>query len=205
MIGIINYGMGNLASIQNALNYLHIPCDIFSDPGQMSHYDKLILPGVGAFGSAMERLDETGFTQRLKEIAHERKVPLLGICLGMQILFDSSVEHGYHRGLGFVEGDVLFLGESAHDLSIPHVGWNDLSVRTGSKLLKGLSDEKSFYFVHSYYCHVPDKSIVTGTVEYGVAFAAVVESGNIFGCQFHPEKSQKNGLTVLRNFDEIQC
>jgi glutamine amidotransferase len=205
MIGIINYGMGNLASIQNALNYLHVPCEIFSDPRQISQYDKLILPGVGAFGSAMERLDETGFTQRLKEIADEKKVPLLGICLGMQILLKSSVEHGYHKGLGFIDGDVLFLGERVCDLPIPHVGWNDLSVRSGSRLLKGLPDEKSFYFVHSYYCHLTDKSVVTGTVEYGVSFAAVVESDNIFGCQFHPEKSQKNGLVVLRNFNEIQC
>ena len=144
-------------------------------------------------------------SERLKEIADEKKVALLGICLGMQILFESSVEHGYHRGLGFIEGDVLFLGESDRGLTIPHVGWNDLSVRSGSRLLKGLPNEKSFYFVHSYYCHVTDKSVVTGTVEYGIYLAAVVESGNIFGCQFHPEKSQKNGLSVLRNFDEIIC
>jgi glutamine amidotransferase len=205
MIGIINYGMGNLASIQNALNYLQIPCDIVSDPGQISKYDKLILPGVGAFASAMESLDRVGFTQRLKEIADEKKVPLLGICLGMQILFESSVEHGYHKGLGFMEGDVLFLGDSVRELTVPHVGWNDLSVQFKSRLLKGLSDERSFYFVHSYYCHAANKSVVTGTVEYGISLAAVVESANIFGCQFHPEKSQKNGLTVLRNFNEILC
>lgn len=205
MIGIINYGMGNLASIENALNYLQIPCEIFSDPRQISQYDKLILPGVGAFGSAMELLARTGFIPKLKEIADEKKVPLLGICLGMQILFESSVEHGYHRGLGLIEGDVLFLRESVREVPIPHVGWNDLSVRSGSRLLKGLPDEKSFYFVHSYYCNSKNNSVVTATVEYGISFAVVIESGNIFGCQFHPEKSQKNGLTVLRNFDDILC
>lgn len=205
MIGIIKYGMGNLASIQNALNYLQIDNEIFSDPRQIHKYDKLILPGVGAFGSAMENLDTMGFTPRIKEVTVGGEVPLLGICLGMQLLFESSMEYGYHKGLGLIEGVVLFLGERISNLPLPHVGWNDLLIRPGSRLLKGLPTQSSFYFVHNFYCSIVDESVVAGTTEYGFPFATVVDSGNIFGCQFHPEKSQKHGLMILGNFGDMAC
>ena len=205
MIGIINYGMGNLASIQNALNYLQIDSAIFSDPREIQKYDKLILPGVGAFGSAMTNLDTIGFTPRIREVIDRGKVPLLGICLGMQLLLESSMEHGYHKGLGLVGGKVLFLGEKISNLPLPHVGWNDLLIRSGTRLLKGLPNQSSFYFVHNFYCRVTDESVVTGTTEYGFPFATVLESGNIFGCQFHPEKSQKSGLIILRNYGDMAC
>lgn len=203
MVGILNYGMGNLGSVQNALNYLDIPNRIITNPCDIDECSKLIIPGVGAFGMAMKQLSKIGFKDGILNYAIHKKRPVLGICLGMQLLLGSSTEHGYHAGLGLIHGEVKFLGSKISHLPIPHVGWNTVTKKKSSILLNNISDKGSFYFVHSYYCDVMDKSIVTGTVEYGIEFDVILEYENIFGCQFHPEKSQRDGLTLLNNFGKL--
>ncbi len=204
MIGIVNYGMGNLASVQNALNYLNIPNEITSQATDLRKYDRIILPGVGAFGVAMQRIKEAGFLDEIREFAIARQKPLLGICLGMQLLLESSTEHGFFQGLGLAAGKVEFLGDAITNLPIPHIGWNSVFPKSGSVLLKDADvPEWTFYFVHSYYCSLTDRSLVTGKTSYCIDFDAVFEAGNIFGVQFHPEKSQKSGLSLLRNFGTV--
>lgn len=201
MLGIINYGMGNLASVQNALDYLQIPNRLVNEPRDIGLCDQVILPGVGAFGEAMHKLVISGFKEELQEFALIRQRPLLGICLGMQLLLASSVEHGNFAGLGFVGGSVQYLGDEVKDLPIPHVGWNDCISVERSRLMEGVAvQERAFYFVHSYYCKLDKRSAATGQACYGVEFDVMLEDGNICGVQFHPEKSQKSGLKLLRNF-----
>ncbi|RYE53867.1 MAG: imidazole glycerol phosphate synthase subunit HisH [Sphingobacteriales bacterium] len=201
MIGIINYGMGNLASVRNALDHLSITCKIVSSPAELRDMDKIILPGVGAFGMAMENLDSTGFSEEIRELVLVKKKPLLGICLGMQLLLQRSVEHGEHNGLSIVNGDVLFFGDVISNQPIPHMGWNDVEHKKNSILYAGIEEKSSYYFVHSYYCKLSDKEDVAGSTNYGIDFDSSIEAGHIFGCQFHPEKSQKNGLNIFRNFN----
>ncbi|MCX6762605.1 MAG: imidazole glycerol phosphate synthase subunit HisH [Candidatus Moranbacteria bacterium] len=204
MIGIINYGMGNLQSVKNSLDYLHIPNKFVNLSPEMSSCDKLILPGVGAFGLAMKQLSELKFIEPIKEFVASGK-PLLGICLGMQLLLDSSEEHGNNAGLGLIRGQVLSFKEKIANLPIPHVGWNDIFFKKESKLLNNVEDGASCYFVHSFYCDLTDKKEVASTTDYGFNFDSSIESGNIFGCQFHPEKSQRVGLAILENFSKIVC
>jgi len=204
MLGIINYGMGNLASVQNALDYLQIPNRVVEVPSDIVLCDRAILPGVGAFGEAMRKITSLGFKEELQEFALIRQQPLLGICLGMQLLLDSSVEYGEFAGLGFVGGSVRNLGDKSKDLPIPHIGWNDVFSASDSRLMEGIPAlDRSFYFVHSYYCNVTERSAATGQVCYGFEFDAMFEAGNICGVQFHPEKSQKRGLELLHNFGKI--
>ncbi|MBL0225445.1 MAG: imidazole glycerol phosphate synthase subunit HisH [Geobacteraceae bacterium] len=204
MLGIINYGMGNLASVQNALNYLQIPNRMVELPVDIRLCDRVILPGVGAFGEAMHKIASSGFKEELQEFALVRQRPLLGICLGMQLLLESSVEYGNFTGLGFVGGSVRHLSDKIYDLSIPHIGWNDVSSANNLRLMKDIPvPDRSFYFVHSYYCTVTERSTATGQVCYGFEFDVMFEAGNIYGVQFHPEKSQKSGLALLRNFGTL--
>lgn len=204
MIGIIDYGMGNLASVQNALDFLEIPSRLISDPAVIGTCDRIILPGVGAYCEAIAKITSGGFKDELLEFTLVRQRPLLGICLGMQLLLDSSVEHGFSPGLGMVRGEVSFLGDKIKNLPIPHVGWNDVEVPTDSRLMAGIeAAEANFYFVHNYYCQLADSSVVTGRARYGFAFDVMFESGNICGVQFHPEKSQKSGLLLLKNFGRL--
>lgn len=203
MIGIINYGMGNLASVKNALEYLSISCKIISSPDELREADKIILPGVGAFGMAMDNLNKSGFSAEIKELVLEKKKPILGICLGMQLLLDQSVEHGKHKGLSIVNGEVLFFGDAISGQPIPHMGWNDVEQKKDSVLYKTIDGPVSYYFVHSYYCQLNNVQEVAGITNYGIAFHSSIESGHIFGCQFHPEKSQKNGLSIFKNFNSF--
>jgi glutamine amidotransferase len=202
MIGIIDIKMCNLGSVKNSLDYLKIQNEFISSVSQIKNCDKLILPGVGAFGEAMQRLDEEGFSEGIKKFVMTGK-PLLGICLGMQLLMESSEEHGNHLGLSLVKGKVLNFNGRIKNLPIPHVGWNDVVRKKKSKILKEVDKVPSFYFVHSFFCKLSHVNEVVGITNYGVDFDSMLESGNIFGCQFHPEKSQANGLAVLRNFSEI--
>lgn len=204
MLGIINYGMGNLASVQNALDYLQIPNQFVEAPRDIGLCDRVILPGVGAFGEAMHKIISLGFKEELQEFALVLQRPLLGICLGMQLLLESSVEYGNFMGLGFIGGTVRHLSDEIKDLSIPHIGWNDVSSAADSRLMGGIqAPDRSFYFVHSYYCSVTERSTATGQVYYGFEFDVMFEAGNICGVQFHPEKSQKSGLELLRNFGKL--
>ncbi len=200
MIAIVDYNMGNLASVQNAFAKLGKGTVIESDPEKFKNYDKLILPGVGAFGDAMEHLKERNMVEALKEFAHSGKY-MFGICLGMQLLFESSEEFGLHEGLGLIKGDVKAFDSSKFDepLKVPHMGWNKMFTKE-HPLFKNMDDEHYLYFVHTYHVNCADKNDIIGTTFYGYEFTSAVACGNIFGIQPHPEKSHKNGLAILENF-----
>jgi glutamine amidotransferase len=203
-LGLLNYGVGNLGSLGNSLTHLGIPFRIASTADDLAGLSHVLLPGVGAFAPAMACLRERRLDAALR--AHvQAGGRLLGICLGMQLLFDSSAEGGRHPGLGLVPGSVEPLDATDPTLRIPHMGWNDVTAAPHSRLLTGCGQHPDFYFVHSYRCLPTDATAITGTCVYGSAFAAVVEAGTVMGCQFHPEKSQRNGLAVLRAFAELPC
>lgn len=204
MIGIINYGMGNLSSVKNALDYLTIPNILVNHPDEINSCSKLILPGVGAFGLAMQNLHELKFIDSILEFTQVKQKALLGLCLGMQLLFDKSCEHGTHNGLSLIKGEVKNLNDAVKNVPVPHMGWNQLIEVNNSTLLKGIvKDDQIMYFVHSYYCCASNNELVTAQVNYEFNFDVMIESNNIFGCQFHPEKSQKSGLQILKNFAQV--
>ena len=196
MITIIDYGAGNLFSVQNALNYLGVENRISSRAEDIISADKLILPGVGAFPDAMKMLDEAGLTDVIKEQAKQK--PLMGICLGMQMLFDKSYEFGETAGLGLIPGTVELM-HPADDLVIPHIGWNALEKNEPCALLDGVNEGDYVYFVHSFAA-VTDSKNVAAYCDYGMKVPALVTSGKVYGCQFHPEKSGKTGLSILKQF-----
>jgi len=200
MITVVDYGMGNLRSVYNALSLLGQDVCITSQPADILTAERLILSGVGAFGLAMLNLRQRGLIDPLNEKVLRQKTPLLAICLGMQLLADSSNEHGQHDGLGWVGGRVRNF-EGIAPLRVPHVGWNTLRIQQKSPLLEGISaQDPEFYFVHSFHFTEADPAHVVATAHYGYDFPCVVQKDNIFGTQFHPEKSQANGLQLLRNF-----
>lgn len=196
MIAIIDYGAGNLFSVQNALTYIGEKHVITNDMDEIKKADSYILPGVGAFPFAMEMLAKTNLIDEIKEQVKTK--PILGICLGMQMLFEESYEFRRAEGLGLIPGKVDAIPDTG--LKIPHMGWNALNIHDKSNpLLQGLSDDDCVYFVHSYMAFTPEENI-TASVDYGVAVPALATKGNIYGAQFHPEKSGETGLTILRNF-----
>ncbi len=202
MIGIVDYNMGNLASVINAFEIVGADIAVESDPDKLKNYDKLILPGVGAFGDAMEHLKENGMDKAVKEYAKSGK-PLLGICLGMQLLFESSEEFGSSQGLGLIEGKVVAFDESKfdHKLKVPHMGWNEM-FQNNNPLFNGLPDEFYLYFVHSFHAVCDDKYAI-GKTYYGYEFVSAVNKENIYGIQPHPEKSHENGLKIIENFVKL--
>lgn len=202
MIGIINYGVGNLQSVKNSLDFLNIPSAFITKAEEINSFEKIIFPGVGAFGVAIEKLNELGFAEEIKKFTSQNK-PILGICLGMQLLFDESREHGRHKGLGLIHGRVLPFEDKVKNLPLPQIGWNDIAKNGESPILKNIDNGASFYFVHSFYCEPEEKTIIAASSDYGIKFAAVVNKDSIFGCQFHPEKSQSAGLKILENFSKI--
>ena len=200
MIGIIDYGVGNLFSLCSSCKAIGENAFVSGDAGELSKADRLILPGVGAFEDAANKLRSTGMAAFVREQAAEGK-PLLGICLGMQLLFEKSYEYGCHEGLGLLKGQVVPMeGRLPKELKIPHMGWNALDVK-GGRLLEGM-DGQYVYFVHSFFAEGCADSLAAVT-EYGISITAAVERGNIFGCQFHPEKSGSVGLSILRRFAEL--
>jgi len=200
MIAIVDYNIGNLASVINAFKVLGEDVVVESNPNRLKEYDKLILPGVGAFGDAMEHLRANGMDKAIKEYANSGK-PLLGICLGMQLLFDSSEEFGSNSGLGLIEGRVVAFNESKFEqkLKVPHMGWNELFVQKDTALFRDLPKEFYLYFVHSFHIECDDKYVI-GKTYYGYDFVSAVNKNNIYGIQPHPEKSHKNGLKIIENF-----
>ena len=209
MIGIVDYNMGNLASVINAFESIGADIAVESDPEKLQNYDKLILPGVGAFGDAMEHLKSNGMDRAVKAYAKSGK-PLLGICLGMQLLFESSEEFGLNEGLGLIEGKVVAFNESKfdHKLKVPHMGWNELfqqpvgADQCVCPLFEGLNNEFYLYFVHSFHAVCDDKYAI-GKTYYGYEFVSAVNKENIFGIQPHPEKSHENGLKIIKNFVKL--
>ena len=200
MIGIIDYGVGNLFSLCSSCKAIGQDAFVSGNAAELAKADRLILPGVGAFGDAAEKLRDTGMADFVKAQAAAGK-PLLGICLGMQLLFERSYEYGCHAGLGLLRGQVVPMeGRLPAGLKIPHMGWNALDVK-GGRLLEGL-DGQYVYFVHSFFAEGCADSLAAVT-EYGIPITAAVEQGSIYGCQFHPEKSGKVGLSILRKFAEV--
>ena len=202
MIAIIDYGVGNLFSLKSSFAAIGQEAVVTSDPEVIEAADRVILPGVGAFGDAAEKLRQSGMAQVVKDQAAKGK-PIMGICLGMQLLFDKSCEYGEHEGLGLIHGNIRPISEIIkRGLKIPHIGWNALIMKKQSALFKYLSEGDCVYFVHSYYAAECEKN-TTATAEYSAELTASVENGNVYGCQFHPEKSGEVGLNILRAFCEI--
>ena len=200
MIGIIDYGVGNLFSLCSSCKAIGEEAFVSGDASQLAKADRLILPGVGAFEDAARKLNDSGMAEFVRQQAASGK-PLLGICLGMQLLFEKSYEYGCHQGLGLLKGQVVPMeGKLPANLKIPHMGWNALDVRRDT-LLEGLSGQY-VYFVHSFFAENCEDSL-SAVTEYGIPITAAVEKGNVFGCQFHPEKSGNVGLSILRKFAEV--
>ena len=200
MIAIIDYDAGNIRSVENALNSLGIENVVTSDPAVIRAADRVILPGVGAFGDAMKKLEDRGLTEVIREAAAEK--PFLGICLGLQLLFDSSEEAPGVKGLSVLPGEIVRIPEGG-GRKIPHIGWNDLSFPKESELFRGVAEGSYVYFVHSYYLRAKHPEDVAATTEYGVTIHAAVSHGKVFACQFHPEKSGDVGMQILRNFEAV--
>ena len=201
MVAIIDYDAGNIRSVEKAVRYLGKEVTMTSEPEEILAADRVILPGVGAFGDAMKRLHAMGLVEVIRQVA-DRGTPFLGICLGLQLLFEKSEESPGVAGLGLLRGEILRLPELP-GLKVPHIGWNSLKYPNPGRLFRGIPEDSYVYFVHSYYLKAQDEGIVTATTEYGTLVHASVESGNLFACQFHPEKSSETGLTILENFLSI--
>lgn len=201
MIAIIDYNAGNLGSVQKAFSAIGSESIITSDRHEIMKADKVVLPGVGAFGDAMKQLKNYELDKVIKEVAQTEK-PFLGICLGLQLLFEGSDESQGIEGLGILDGKIKKIPDK-EGLKIPHIGWNSLELRNNGRLFMGLNDNPYVYFVHSYYLEAADESIVTAVTDYSTCIHASVEKNNIFACQFHPEKSSTTGLSILENFAHI--
>jgi glutamine amidotransferase len=198
MIAIVDYGMGNRRSVEKALEHVGAQPELTSDHATIRAADGIVVPGVGAFPEAMRRLHAAGLDELIRERA-ETGVPVLGLCLGMQLLFDSSSEHEGARGLGLLPGEVTALNAP----KVPHIGWNLVTFDRPSALIEGLGEAAAFYHVHSFACRPAEPSDVVGHGEYGERFVSIVERANVMGVQFHPEKSSRDGLALLRNFSHV--
>ncbi len=202
MVAIIDYGVGNLFSLYSSLKYIGVTANVTSSPEEIKRADKIILPGVGAFGDAADKLRRSGLDRILRSEAEAGK-DIMGICLGMQLLFEKSYEYGEHDGLGLLPGKVVPMeGYIPENLKIPHIGWNRLIFKQENKLFKYINEGDCVYFVHSYYAADCDKYVIAST-EYGCELTAAAANKNIMGCQFHPEKSGEVGLNILRAFCDI--
>jgi len=195
VIAVVDYGIGNLGSVMKAFRHLGAPAVLSGDIAELRRADVLVLPGDGAFASTMEEIEGRGLVPVLREAVEQGRT-LLGICIGMQLLFEESEEHGRHRGLGFLPGRVRRL---EGDMPIPHMGWNQLHPTRPHPMLEGVADGAHVYFVHSYWCDAPAEVVLAET-DYGARFPAIVGRGNVLGVQFHPEKSQAVGLRLMENF-----
>ena len=201
MIAIIDYDAGNIKSVQKALQHLGEDAVVTRNPEEILSAEKVILPGVGAFGDAMEKLHSFGLVDVIKQVV-ARQTPFLGICLGLQLMFERSEENPGVEGLGILEGEIVRIPDQ-EGLKIPHIGWNSLKFPNKGRLFEGIAEDAYVYFVHSYYLKAKDERIVTATTDYSTLIHASVEKGNVFACQFHPEKSSDVGLQILRNFVKI--
>ena len=207
MIAIIDYGMGNLRSVQKGFERVGCEALVTADPKVLLEADKIVLPGVGAFPDCMRNLEEGGFIEPLLRVIRDGR-PFLGICLGLQLLFTESEEFGIHQGLNVIPGRVVRfpegMAESGEALKVPHMGWNQLAIRRRPPVFNGIEEGANVYFVHSYYVAPEDESVVATTTTYGIEFCSSIWKDNIVATQFHPEKSQEKGLRILKNFGEMK-
>lgn len=205
MIAIVDYGVGNLFSLTSSLQYLGVPTVVTGDPSVLEEADGIILPGVGAFGDAIQKLTASGLAQELQGLAETGK-PILGICLGMQLLFEKSYEFGTYQGLGLIPGEICSLKEAllalGSDLKVPQIGWNQIQIHQESPLLKEVPPDSWFYYVHSFYATGCGEYVVASS-DYGVSVPGIVQKGHVYGAQFHPEKSGAAGLALLKSFAEV--
>ena len=201
-VGIIDYSISNLTSVYNAFSILCDKVELIRNPKNIKEFSHLVIPGVGSFGKGISNIKSLGFYEPIKEVAKQGK-PILGICLGMQLLADYGDEFGPNDGLGCIPGRVSLMKLGISDLRLPHIGWNDVVLKRESLLLPKKDDKSSFYFVHSYCYSNSESEYVTATTDYSESQVAIVEKENLFGVQFHPEKSQKNGFRILKNFLKI--
>ncbi|MBU5611457.1 imidazole glycerol phosphate synthase subunit HisH [Geomonas azotofigens] len=207
MIAIIDYGMGNLRSVQKGFEKVGCEAVVTSDPKVLLDAERVVLPGVGAFRDCIRNLEEGGFVEPILKVIKEGK-PFLGICLGLQLLFTESEEFGIHKGLDVIPGKVLRFPEGMEQageaLKVPHMGWNQLDIKRPSPLFNGVDNGSNVYFVHSYYVKPNDESVVAATTNYGIDFCAAIWRDNVVAAQFHPEKSQDKGLAMLKNFSQMK-
>ena len=201
MVAIIDYDAGNIKSVEKAIQFLGKDAIITRNPEEILNATHVILPGVGAFGDAMEKLHNYGLVPVIQEVV-KRNIPFIGICLGLQLLFERSEETPGVEGLGILKGEIKRIPDK-EDLKIPHIGWNSLKYPNRGRLYEGIPEDSYVYFVHSYYLDAQDKDIVVAATEYGTKIHASVEKGNVFACQFHPEKSSSVGLKILENFLKV--
>lgn len=203
MVAIIDYGAGNLSSVKKALDYLGAESEITQDRDKILSASHVILPGVGSFGDAMNSMEERGLVETVKEAALSGK-PFLGICLGLQLLFEKSDESPNVKGLGLLKGRIVTIPKD-NGLKVPHMGWNSVELKQKNGIFDGIDDDSYFYFVHSYYLKDADDDVVAGVTRYGVEIQCAVQKGNLCATQFHPEKSSKVGLKLLKNFLKEEC
>ena len=205
-IVIIDYGMGNLRSVQKGLERVGFPAQVSADPADLATADKVVLPGVGAFKDCMDNLRDGGFVEPILQHVASGK-PFLGICLGLQLLFTESVEFGHHQGLGIIPGKVvqfpLDMRLDGEGLKVPHMGWNQIDIRRPAPIFQGVENGSSVYFVHSYYVVPDDPQVVATVTDYGMPFCSSIWRDNVMATQFHPEKSQQIGLKILKNFGDL--
>lgn len=206
MIAIIDYGMGNLRSVQKGFERIGFAAEVTADPARLLTAEKIVLPGVGAFRDCIHNLEQGGFVEPILQVIAEGR-PFLGICLGLQLLFTESEEFGLHKGLGVIPGRVIRFPEGMQEqgekLPVPHMGWNQISLKAETPLFNTINDGSNVYFVHSYYVKPDDPSVVAATCNYGLEFCAAIRKDNVMATQFHPEKSQAIGLQMLKNFAEL--
>jgi len=207
MIAIIDYGMGNLRSVQKGFEKVGYEAVVTADPRIVLEADKVVLPGVGAFRDCIRNLEEGGFIEPILKVVRDGR-PFLGICLGLQLLFTESEEFGLHRGLDIIPGRVVRfpegMSENGEKLAVPHMGWNQLTARNSAPVLHGIPDGTNVYFVHSYYVRPDDPAVIATTTSYGIEFCSSIWKDNVVATQFHPEKSQEQGLKILKNFGELK-
>lgn len=201
MIAIVDYGMGNLRSVQKAFEKIGAKAVVTSDPGEVQQAEKVVLPGVGAFGACMENLEKFGLVPTIRQVIDDKK-PFLGICMGLQVLFDEGEEFGKHKGLGIIPGKVIRF-KLPKQYKIPHMGWNRIHKRRRHPVLAEIDENAYFYFVHSYHVVPRDPQVIATTTDYGKEFVSSIARDNIFACQFHPEKSQGLGLKMLKAFANL--
>ena len=201
MIAMIDYDAGNIASVQKAFQYLGKQVMVTRNPKEILAADHVVLPGVGAYGDCMQKLHTYQLVDTIHQVV-EKQTPFLGICLGLQLMFDSSEEGGLIQGLSLAPGSILRI-PNCGELKIPHIGWNSIEIRPESRLFRGVENQSYVYFVHSYYLKAQDESMVAATTEYGTHIHAAIEKENLFACQFHPEKSGEVGLQILKNFSNL--